>query len=371
MDYKLLKVKFDLIDFNINSKSIINLKLHIITEVNINIFTIKSFLGNGVMGQVYLLENTNHEENESIFPSDKYVLKISNEDSYKDLKNELVTIQNIFTKHKIKSDAYPIGYGKIENVNTLGVLYNFIGYYNLDRIKKINYKIDFETNIMIIRQLIEQLMNMNNIIHCDLKPANIVVNTIDDTIKATIIDYGLLKTINDFDVISTNYITSPESLLTIKSYGIKKIKIDLSKHDYFGLFVTIINLFVKTNYWVIINKYLSIDNNIKDEYLLKDEARILYGYLWYRFNYDKVDDISNKHMKHLIVRIEKSLPEFFNKKFGNYEYFFTNHILPNINYDCIDKRNINELKSFLRELSYFCPENRPSYKILLIHPFLN
>lgn len=371
MDYKLYKVKFNLIDFTVDSKKIIDLKLNITTDINTNNFIIKSYLGKGVMGQVYLIENINDEENENIFPEKLYVLKISNEDSYTDLKEELVTIQNTFTKYKIKSEAYPLAYGKFENMEALGVLYNFIGYYNLEKIKKIDYKIDFETNIMIIRQIIEQLNSMKNIIHCDLKPANIVINTTDNIIKTTIIDYGLIKSINNFDVISTNYITSPESLLTLRSYGVKKIRVDLSKHDYFGLFVTVVNLFVKNSYWTIINKFLSVDNNFKDDYLLKDEARILYGYLWYRFNYDNIKQIPNKIMKQLIITIEKTLPEFLEKEFCNFDYFFTNYILPNINYDCIKKENINGLKLFLRELSYFCPEDRPSFKILLLHPFLN
>jgi len=370
MEYNLIKVKFDIIDFTLKSKDIVNLKLRVLVDDDTIIFKISSYLGKGVMGQVYLLEKEEDGKN-NYFPLNTYVLKISNDDCLDDLKSELVRIQKIFIKYKVVSESYPFAYGVFNNINALGVLYNFIGYYNLDKIKRINYKICMKMNISIIRQIITQLKKLNGVIHCDLKPENVVINTLDNYIKATIIDFGLIKSINDFDVISTNYITSPESLLTLKSFGIKKIKVDLSKHDYFGIFVIVINLFVKTSYWTIINKFLANDNNIDKDYLLKDDARILYGYLWFRLNYYDTEEVPNKIMRKLAETIERTCPEFSVMKFTDFDNFFYNIIVPNLDFDCIEDDYIDKMCSFLRELSYFCPEDRPSYDILLRHPFLN
>ena len=102
MEYNLIKVKFDIIDFTLKSKDIVNLRLRVLVDEDTTIFKISSYLGKGVMGQVYLLEKEEDGKN-NYFPLNTYVLKISNDDSLDDLKSELVRIQKIFIKYKLKS----------------------------------------------------------------------------------------------------------------------------------------------------------------------------------------------------------------------------------------------------------------------------
>jgi serine/threonine protein kinase len=60
------------------------------------------------------------------------------------------------------------------------------------------------------------MIELKDIIHCDLKSSNIVTNFNDiNNIKVNIIDFGLMQhKDNAINLISTVYIASPESLLT-------------------------------------------------------------------------------------------------------------------------------------------------------------
>ena len=79
--------------------------------------------------------------------------------------------------------------------------------------------------------------NDNKLIHCDLKTSNIVIDIrsneeMKDVLNATIIDFGLLKESDDkYDIVSTNFITSPESLLTIHKYDNYITSDDFEKLD--------------------------------------------------------------------------------------------------------------------------------------------
>ena len=85
---------------------------------------------------------------------------------------------------------------------------------------------------------------------------------INNNIFATVIDFGLAREdTSTSNVISTNYITSPESLLTISNFSeclINNQDLQLDKHDYFGLFSIILNLFINKSFWGLFSKYLPI-----------------------------------------------------------------------------------------------------------------
>jgi serine/threonine protein kinase len=375
MNYEIIKISLNILNFTITSKNIIDLILDITYENNVRNsikFKITSYLGKGTIGQVYLLEkqpNQHVAQQVDHFPAESYVLKISNDNCINELLTEMVTINKKFKEYNINTKSYPIAYGKFSNIKAIGVIYNFLGYYNLEKIKKIQYMIDIPHNKSIIRQIIEQMKCMGHTIHCDLKPANIVINVDTNDIKATIIDYGLMKYYNEMNIISTNYITSPESLLTLIRTPIGDI--DMSKHDYFGLFVIVINLFVKNDYWDIMSDYLTKIYNISSQFILKDEARVLFVYLWYKFNFNNTINITNNKLRKLILDIESKYKLLALKKFSSFDSFFNNHIGPNLYSYFNDMEQYNLLKSFLRDLSYFCPEDRPSMDKLLEHPFLN
>jgi len=323
-------------------------------------YKIINCLGYGTVGRVYLLKTPNNEQ---------YVIKISNYNCKKDLLDELEFFKVQFIFNKINYNAYPLFYGKFKNINNTGIIYPYVGLYNFEKLKLQNYNISFTNNINIINQVITQLINIYPIIHCDLKPSNIVANITDNKIYATIIDFGLSQDIySDRTIVSTNYITSPESLLTMNKFYdklIDQIDIKFYKHDYFGLYCFILNLFLnKKSYWDLISDYLIDDLKFDTNFVLTQKCSVIYVYIWYKFNNI---NIKNKLLKNLILKIEKMYPEVLDKQYINFEYFFNLYIIPNIN--SIDKETIPLLYDFLSIIIQFDPDDRPELKTLLEHPF--
>lgn len=365
MDYYIKSVKFEIINYNLKKFNILESQL-LISHNNDNLlFSFNNYLGKGTTGQVYLLEPINNNNN-------NYVIKISNSDCKEDLENEMTIIKHYFKKNNINHKLYPIYYGSFTNLNSVGAIYPYLGYYNLEKIKTIKYTIDFNININIIIQLINQLINFKNIIHCDLKPANVVLDVRDNKMLATIIDFGLInENTQTKNVISTNYITSPESLFTLNKYrNINVTNIDLSKHDYFGLFSIVVNLFVKSSFWEILQKYFT-DLDFNKTILFNQKSSSLYVYVFFRFFYKSKNEINDKNLEKLIDIIELEFNEHIHKKFLSFDKFFYNYIVSDINYDSIKENNINDLFNFLCSIIQFKTNNRLSYHELLKHKFLN
>ena len=262
------------------------------------------------------------------------------------------------------------------NKKKIGIIYPFVGLYNLEKIKLINYNLNYNNIIEIIKQIIIQLKNLENIIHCDLKSSNVVINNI---IKPTIIDYGLINNVNIREsILTTIYITSPESLLLQDQYiNIINNNINLSKHDNYGLFTIIIDLFMKNNltYWNIIYKYLCNYLGFNDKLLHNQQLSYIYVYCWYRFchkNIDNICDIYKKlinniidyHIIHYKINLEKINFLLFND-------FFDLFILSNLDLNKIDVNNIILLKDFLINLINFNFNLRYNFDQLLNHNFIH
>ena len=363
MNYEIENVHLRLNNFTHTSKSILGLNLIIYFENITEEYKLINFLGKGTVGQVYLLE--------SVIDKKRYVIKISNTGCCDELKTEVKLIKLYFNKEKIVHASYPIYAGTFTNMNSFGVIYPFLGYYNLDKLKKINYKIDFNNNVKIVRQLIDQLINFKNIIHGDLKPSNVVIN-VTTCVTVTIIDFGLIKDSNDKnDIISTSFITSPESLLSLENFeDCLETDVIFNKHDYFGLFSIIVNLFVKTSYWEIIFNYLINHLNYDNKAIEKKKSTIIFVYIWYRFNYNTKEEIINKSLYKVIHKIETYYPHIKDKKYLNFDNFFEQHIRPKIIENMMNNKKINEFKDFLKNIIMFEPENRMKYTELLYHSFL-
>jgi serine/threonine protein kinase len=331
-------------------------------------YKINSYLGHGTVGHVYLLEISNNEQNEQ---NEQYVIKISNPDCKKDLLEELEIFKKHFIKNKIIYNGYPLFYGNFKNVDNVGIIYPYAGSHNFEKLKLQNYNIPFTYNIDIIIQIIKQLININPIIHCDLKPSNIVLDIKENKPFATIIDFGLSHTIfPNKTIVSTTYITSPESLLTMSKFNDCLVSIDdlkLYKHDYFGLYCFILNLFLNKSYWNLISNYLINDLKFNSAFVTTQECSIIYVYIWYKFNNI---NIKNRSLKNVILKIEKMYPDVLNKKYINFETFFKLYILPNLNLSIIKREYIILLYDFLNIIIKFDPDDRPELSTLLKHKFL-
>ena len=325
-----------------------------------------NYIGKGTVGQVYLIKSNEN----------KYVIKISNNDCIDDIMDEVTLYKNYFEKYNIVHKSYPIYYGLFKNINAAGIIYPYFGFYNLEKIKSITYKIEWEFNKQIIIQLINQLKALRNIIHCDLKPSNVVINvhTSSNNIIATIIDFGLVKmSKGDINIISTNYITSPESLLSLRDYNDcleLNDNIDLSKHDYFGLFSIIVNLFIDNTFWHLIYKYLT-DIGIDRDFLYTQESSCIFVYTWYKFFNKNIQNIKLKSLINLINKIESLYPNIINKNFLTYNEFFNKYIQSHINLEIFDYKKLDDLENFTQSIIQFNSELRPNFDNLLSHNFIN
>ena len=229
---------------------------------------------------------------------------------------------------------------------------------------------------IIIIQLIDQLINLKNILHCDLKSSNVVIDIQNNNYIVTIIDFGLIReSITEEGIISTNYIMSPESLLLIKDFSeytdFQNTIIKFDKHDYFGLFSIIINLFTKKTFWFIISKYL-VDIGFNHNFLYKQNAMYIFVYMWYKFSYDQITDINKKYLVNLITQIEIKYPQLTTKKYNfmSYDVFFTKYIDLYIDYDSISREKIEDFKFFTKSIIEFDHSIRPDLNELKNHNFL-
>jgi serine/threonine protein kinase len=361
----LKKVKLKLEGFSISSPKIINSKL-VVSYKNYKIrYEIINYLGKGTVGQVYMLEPINSLDKL------KYVIKISNFDCEIDLQTEVESIEYCFEKYNIDHCSYPIYWGNFTNLNSVGVIYPYLGFYNLEKIKIINYKISWKNNISIIKQLIIQLIELKDIIHGDLKPSNIVINQNDDNLIASIIDFGLIKEkTSNKNIVSTNYITSPESLFSLDKHinCVRDEELDFSKHDYYGLYVIILNLFLNKGYWNIFSSYITLYLKINYKYLIKHEAIYLFIYIYYRFFYE--DTYPSNSYECLINKICILYPKIRGIKYLNFNDFFMTYIKPNINYLIFESEYLDLFKDFLINICSFDYNKRLDLKELLEHPFL-
>ncbi len=370
MNYDIKNVNLKIVDFNTASKNIINSKLYIYNDYLDIKFKIINYLGKGTIGQVYLIEPIS-----GLNKNELYAVKISNSDCQEDLEKEINKVKKYFGEGKIVHKAYPHYFGEFDNINANGAIYPYLGFYNLDKIKSIKYKISWIHNVEIIKQLLNQVNSFKNIIHGDLKPPNVVIDVKDNYPQVTIVDFGLIKKKSDkFGIISTNYVSSPESVLSLKEYLTFKESyesIDYSKHDYFGLYCIIVNLFVKHSYWNVLSKYMYDVCAVNNDYLLEHKAVLLFIYAWYKFFYNSIEEVPSKSMQNLLLYIEKA--KIIKNKINNFvkfDEFFNNYIVKELVPETFNLKKKEEFKDFLINLIHFDSSKRADLNTLLTHKFL-
>jgi len=307
---------------------------------NIIKYTILYKIGQGSLSKVYLIESENNL---------KYVIKMSLDNSDYIIL-ELEYIYDILKRNNILCDCIPLYSGYIVDYNRYCIIYPYFGRYNLEDINL--FKLNKQDKIDIIKQIMSQLSKLTNCIHCDLKPSNIVINYDK---KITIIDYGLIKELSDTDnILSTPYITSPESLLSLddlKKYKSEDDIIKYDKHDYYGLFFIILTIILDKNFYNIFNSYLNKINMKK--YIYNYE---LYVYCWYKFYYNDINEIKVESLKNIIKYISNKFPDFINTKFYNFNQFYDEYI------------NNKMIKDFIYNLIHFDYNQR---ELLLNNFYIN
>lgn len=331
-----------------------------ILTFNDKTFQIKDILGIGTVGKVNLIIN---EENFN----EKYVMKLSNKSCIEDISIELNIIKELFNINDIRN--YPIYYGPTYNKSNAIIIYPFFGYFNLENLKNKNkITIQFNICLQIIKDIIKQLIKINKkAIHCDLKPSNVVINIKDNNfVEATIVDFGLtLKIENNITkILSTMYIVSPESLLTLKKYSscyLTDIEtIDFSKHDYFGIFSILISLFCDINIWDVFTRYLTKCCKIDNKKIYNET----FVYLWFKFSYNTIEEIKSPSLFKLIEQIQNNF-QYDNYNFNSFDHFFS-FICILINMNSINHLQIPIIKNLLKLFCVFEPSKRKSLQDILL-----
>jgi serine/threonine protein kinase len=380
------KVYFKLDGFTIGNPKIINSFVHVILDstnstnstssnnsTNSNniinsTYKIINYLGSGTIGQVYLLES----------PTDnsKYVIKISHAKCESDLRKEVKFFETNLSYWKTKPRTYPIAWGCFENLNALGVMFNYFGFYNLEKIRSISYKLTWENKISIIKQIINQLIELKPIIHGDLKSSNVVIDT--ESLIPTVIDYGLSRIPSiTRNIISTCHVTSPESLFTLSKYSKCLVQtaspITFIKHDYYGLYTIVLDLFLIKNYWTVFSReYISDWLGINPDKIFNKEPIDIFTLIYYRFfyNWEELPQINPSYHK-LIKKIQNDHPTLISIPYVNFDKWFNQFIKPNIDYTQFEHSRLELFKSFLIKIVHFNYKLRVDLDILLTDPFIN
>lgn len=210
-------------------------------------YVILRYLNRGTFCKVYLVLN--------ILTNEYYALKIQNPEDNNELENEyknLIYLQNNTTDLNNIGRVYDKFIIKLENREHNCILFELLGN-SLDKVMEY-----YEFSLNEIKKIIKELLNSlktladNKIIHCDLKPDNILFGDLSNNMKEYIKEINVLG-------INLNYEMLLENNLPTDFYNLSKSKRKTVKRKIKN---KILKLLVKdkiNNIRDINNKYINME----------------------------------------------------------------------------------------------------------------
>lgn len=157
-------------------KNIINnlIEINKINKILMNELILLKLIGEGAQSKVY----------EGYYNRKHCAIKILQNIDYKSLMSELVILSHL------NHPCIPKFYGIVNEDKNISIVIEYIKGETLDNIKLLD--LNYDIKLKIIKEIgnVLEYMHVNNMIHRDLKPGNILI---DDNNNIYLIDYGIAK----------------------------------------------------------------------------------------------------------------------------------------------------------------------------------
>ena len=186
-------------------KNIINslIEINKIKTILMDELIFLKLIGEGAQSKVY----------EGYYNRKHCAIKILQNIDYKSLMSELVIISHL------NHPSIPKFYGLVNEDNNISLVTEYIKGNTLDNIKYLDLNYDIKYKIIKEIGNVLEYMHINNMIHRDLKPGNIII---DENYNTYLIDYGISKIMAN----KKNVMTSTKGTLNYlapESFEVKNI----------------------------------------------------------------------------------------------------------------------------------------------------